>query len=526
MKIEIGESLAYSFLRHVKQCWLVQTNWKVSEHWAKHQPDEALEAMFSAMRENFDPDGSVFKRTKDCSQFLRQGEIDVVGVGQDGCVHAMEVAFHEAGLNYGSTTETSERVIKKLLRTMLILNAYHPEETERHIYFVSPKVRRGVQQPMEEIFSRLRAEYSSINWHLLTNDEFTNQMLVPTLEKAGSVADTSELFVRSAKLLELAGVTLPLNEGTQHWQRLSTEYGIPPRTGGKATSSEPGQLQPIVRDLMRTLLEDYPDLLGEADLRNLMDNEYCQRRLGLQLGGFALLRRREDGRMISGHGRYWKDVYARQYYVTSQWWRDDHSRNAGAMIRWAEELIDRWEGHPGIAALQRHRDALRAYLQADNQPSNLFRQPEAQEPAPVYTPETPIPEPTRRELGQLQPLVRNLMQTLLEDYPDLLSESELQDLLNPVFCRVRLGLEMNDNDVALIRQKEEGIIVNGLPKYWVKVYGGRYYVSKEWWPQHRPQNGPALLGWVGELIARNYSYPGVRALEWHRAAFQNYLGYP
>ena len=525
MKIEIGESLAYSFLRHVKQCWLVQTNWKVSEHWAKRQPDEALEAMFSAMRKNFDPDGSVFKGTKDCSQFLRQGEIDVVGVGQDGCVHAMEVAFHEAGLNYGSTAETSERVLKKLLRTMLILNAYHSEETEPHIYFVSPKVHRGVQQPLEEIFSRLRAEYSSIDWHLLTNDEFTNQLLVPTLERAGSVADTSELFVRSAKLLELAGLTLPLSEGSQHWQRLSTEYGIPPRTGGEATSSEPGQLQPLVRGLMTALLEDYPDLLSENDRMDLMDVGYCESRLGLQLDGYPLLRRKEQGRMDGGHYRYWAKVYGGRYYVTNNWWKQHHPHNAGALMRWAKELIDRREGHPGIAALQRHRDALRAYLQTDDQPPNLFRQPEAQGPDPVYTPETPMPEPTRRELGQLQPLVRNLMQTLLEDYPDLLSESELQDLLNPVFCRVRLGLEMNDSDVALIRRREEGIIVNGLPKYWVKVYGGRYYVSKEWWPQHRTQNGPALLRWVGELIARNYSHPRVRELEWHRAAFQNYLGY-
>ena len=29
MKIEIGESLIYSWLRHEKQCQLVQTNWKV-----------------------------------------------------------------------------------------------------------------------------------------------------------------------------------------------------------------------------------------------------------------------------------------------------------------------------------------------------------------------------------------------------------------------------------------------------------------------------------------------------------------
>ena len=115
MKIEIGESLGYSYLRHVKQCWLVQVNWKASEHWARHMTDAELEAMFAAMRRKLDPDGSVFKKSRDAAQFLRQGEIDVLGVNQNGGVHAMEVAFHEGGLNYGGGV--ANRVLKKLLRT-------------------------------------------------------------------------------------------------------------------------------------------------------------------------------------------------------------------------------------------------------------------------------------------------------------------------------------------------------------------------------------------------------------------------
>ena len=33
MKIEMGESLFYSWLRHVKECQVVQTNWKPSRSW-------------------------------------------------------------------------------------------------------------------------------------------------------------------------------------------------------------------------------------------------------------------------------------------------------------------------------------------------------------------------------------------------------------------------------------------------------------------------------------------------------------
>ena len=376
MKIEIAESLGYSYLRHVRQCWLVQTNWKASEHWDKLLPDDELEDIFHSMRQTFDLGGSVFKGTKDCSQFLKQGEIDVVGVGQDGSVHAMEVAFHEAGLNYGGGV--GNRILKKLLRIMLILTAYHRAETKRHIYLVSPKVHRGVQQPLEEIFGRLRAEYPATNWHLLTNGEFTNQVLVPTLEKARSVADTTELFMRSVKLMEIGGL-FPNGNGNVPPQRtenggraadyqISTTESEPAESGPAPTvieqppESRTGLLQPLVQALMKTLLEDFPGLLSEYYLRNLMDENYCRDQLDLQLGGFSLLRKREDGRGTSGHARYWAKVYGGQYYVTNNWWAQHHVHNGRSLLRFVEQLLDQRPGHPGAGALERRRAALRNYV--------------------------------------------------------------------------------------------------------------------------------------------------------------------
>lgn len=40
MKIEIGESLFYSWLRHVKECQLVQMNWKASPEWQLQHEEE------------------------------------------------------------------------------------------------------------------------------------------------------------------------------------------------------------------------------------------------------------------------------------------------------------------------------------------------------------------------------------------------------------------------------------------------------------------------------------------------------
>ena len=364
MKIEIGESLCYSYLRHVKRCWLVQSNWKVSEQWDKQNSEEELEDLFSSMRDLFDRDGSVFKQTKNAGQFLKQGEIDVVGLGQNGSVHALDVAFHEAGLNYGGGAD--KRVLKKLLRAVMILKAYHASDTELHVYFVSPKVHRAVQQPLEDIFTELEGEYPEIGWHLLTNDAFADQVVRPTLEKAVGVADTSELFVRSAKLLELAGMGT-IGGGGAHRGRVVAEragvrYAATESMAEENVLSDRGRIQPLVQNLMETLLEDFPSLLDAADEHNMLDKERCKKVLGLHIGNHPLLRLQKDGREVGGRGRYYETIYGGKFYLCSQWGKTYHLENARSLLRLVTGLIERRVGHPGLTALERHRAALQDYI--------------------------------------------------------------------------------------------------------------------------------------------------------------------
>ena len=49
MKIEIGESLALSYLKHVKKCVIYQTNWKVSSHWTINN-EEKIATIFEKIR--------------------------------------------------------------------------------------------------------------------------------------------------------------------------------------------------------------------------------------------------------------------------------------------------------------------------------------------------------------------------------------------------------------------------------------------------------------------------------------------
>lgn len=63
MKIEMGESLFYSWLRHIKECQLVQTNWKTSPNWTFYNKG-AVDVMFNELNVYFQDkfDGKVFKK--------------------------------------------------------------------------------------------------------------------------------------------------------------------------------------------------------------------------------------------------------------------------------------------------------------------------------------------------------------------------------------------------------------------------------------------------------------------------------
>ena len=58
--------------------------------------------------------------------------------------------------------------------------------------------------------------------------------------------------------------------------------------------------------------------------------------------------------MVQGHARYWKHVYAGEFYVCSQWWKDHHATNAAALSGFAAKVTEKNARHPGTVPLRRH----------------------------------------------------------------------------------------------------------------------------------------------------------------------------
>ncbi len=205
MKVEVGESIIYSWLRHIKQCQVVQLNWKTSPSWKLKGDIEVVQDIMEKANKKFD---NPFKGTKTISQLIRQAEVD--GLGMDALkkrCHAVDVAFHEDGLNYGSKQKTVNNVTKKILRAAFVLHLYFGEPYMFFIYFVSPKITPSAYGALENRIEEIRGFLSDVNIaasvQLIANENFGAEVLAPVLHVAQSHSDTSELFMRSIQLAKM-----------------------------------------------------------------------------------------------------------------------------------------------------------------------------------------------------------------------------------------------------------------------------------------------------------------------------------
>lgn len=148
-------------------------------------------------------------------QMLNQAELDVIGIANDK-IYMVEIAFHEQGLRYGSNNEeVKNRVLKKIIRAYLIWKIYFSNYSCK-IIFASPKVNPSPDELIKKCFDELKDkkfyEKEKVGFKYFSNEEFSNEILLPTLGTLISDSDTSELFLRSAKLLKICGIIKSKNK--------------------------------------------------------------------------------------------------------------------------------------------------------------------------------------------------------------------------------------------------------------------------------------------------------------------------
>jgi hypothetical protein len=212
MKIEMGESLFYSWLRYVKKCQVVQTNWTPSSKWNRTNEEE-LELWLKELGEIFSVKYGLnaFKHVS-LSQMLQQAEADAIGISvteNNLEIYGVDVAFHKDGLLYGDGKETTiTAVIKKCLRTAFCLRSYFRAD-KAEIIFASPKISNPTRDDLIRYIDEINDFFMSYElrykFSVIANEEFNELVLQPVLAASKDVNDSSELFLRSYQLLQMFG---------------------------------------------------------------------------------------------------------------------------------------------------------------------------------------------------------------------------------------------------------------------------------------------------------------------------------
>lgn len=340
MKIEMGESLMLSWLRHTKHCQSVQLNWKPSTTtWQLHNKEEIEQLMAAAGNfyyENYQM--TIFKNNQSFSQLLQQGEIDVLGLElQNGYVceiYGIDIAFHEGGLNYGGTQGSVERIIKKMVRTAMIILGYFNMRRGK-IIFASPKIRSSSYEIIVESVAKLNEISTNLNlnfeFRIYGNESFKETIFLPVIGLANSVADTSELFMRS---LQMYNMFMEPSTGSP-LQSPVAKVSKPQQSNENDNEIKIGQ---FVRNALIHLIED--DKVTFEMIGWLCDKKYCKETFDINL---PMLKKLETGvplsdqRKVNGYDRYWKDVVTikgLKYIVCNDW----YDRNRGKFEYWLQTV--------------------------------------------------------------------------------------------------------------------------------------------------------------------------------------------
>ena len=341
MKIEMGESLLLSWLRHVKQCQIVQLNWKPSNSWQISNQGQ-IEQLMSRARDVFmkQHKRELFgkKPGQSYTQILRQGEIDVLGIKLSGnkisSIYAVDVAFHEHGLHYGKSPQDAiNRVIKKMIRSTMIVMAYFG--TKRgDVIFASPKINPSTFEPLRQAVQHTNEFVQDMklafSYKLYANHEFEEHVISPVVLASGEVADTSELFMRSIQMYQMFDKNHRLKKNTREVHQDDIKTSIP-------GTDETKKIGEFVRNTFIELFEKRK--ISSVMVRNLSDREYSKTIFGL---GFPVLKKicadmslNEQCRDSKGDRRYWNKAFGDgKYLICSQWYKGHRKR----FVDWLDEL--------------------------------------------------------------------------------------------------------------------------------------------------------------------------------------------
>ena len=313
MKIEIGENLAYTYLKHFEGCRIVQTNWKTSGRWTltEFEKEPALN-LFNEIKKL--EDFTELFRNVSFEQILKQAEIDLLGINTiESSVFGVEIAFHSSGVNYGEKDFSVFKIVEKLLRTILVMQCYFKDFNKFNAYFITPKsseyARTQITQRIEKLLKFLNDDTISIKF--ISDDDFYEQIVNPIIADDFKEHDTNELFSRAVKMLKLNyKIVSPNSAGSD------VKYTSKARNNVNKRTVDGMKIGQFVQSKMKQL--EQKNLLSFQNIENLLSQEYSKITFNQN---FPVLKHVDDEiKDEKGRNRYYtSEMFFGEYYLTSQW---------------------------------------------------------------------------------------------------------------------------------------------------------------------------------------------------------------
>ena len=338
MKIEMGESLFYSWLRHVKECQIVQTNWKVSSQWPLSDAEE-LQQMMTLVDKHYSQkyNYAIFKQNASLSQLLQQGECDVLGVSiqpDDTKYYAIDVAFHEAGLNYGNRDTTVMKVLEKCARTAFCLHGYMATK-EAEIIFASPKINPAVLNDLAPCIDEMNDIFADngydFTFRIIANEEYNDLVLKPILLASDGVADTSELFLRSYQMYKMFSVE---NSVRKTRTRVSTSKSdVDEIDYTDADAYQELKIGQLAQKVLARML--YDGCATEKEIAEMQTPEYSKQHFDLQ---YPLLRLATETETPLHYYAKSIVIYGTRYRMCCEWFEKKGGNNDRPyLLKWLED---------------------------------------------------------------------------------------------------------------------------------------------------------------------------------------------
>lgn len=331
MNVNVAESLAFSWLRHVKGCQLVQNNWKALNDW-QVQKEEEVDALLHVMEnhlgerysdlkleENSDEVSDLSERLIK-SPLMRQGECDVIGLyfSEKDAVYpyAIEMAFHKNGLGY---KDNEKAVLKKMARAVLSLVGYFGL-TKGRVIFATPKISENlVRDSLGQAIADLEKAINNSGAYdfkldLFYGKTFYDKLLQPLQAICDAASDDSEIFLRCCLLQKICAGQESAPEDVQNrddaikWQ----EFKV-------------GEL---AKSVIFPMLEN--GAAAAEEVKSMQDKDYSNKKFGLR---YPLLKLKEENKRPP---RYYKDpviIGETAYYACCEWYEEPCRKK---MLQWIE----------------------------------------------------------------------------------------------------------------------------------------------------------------------------------------------